>query len=205
MTACGVPRLALSAAALEVALGRRVPASSPALAELAAAGALVRRGDELLVDPALQAALVVWRDGAVRVDAVVRDGRGVLHVGASACGPVGVCLVSGLVGGSPVEPVHVVVPGVGGLVSEVVARVPWRDGRAPASVWVRVRGPRSAWFVLCRDTGSGWRRVLPAPPAFGAAVRQEPVDGVGLARVLGGALAEALEEDAVAREELSWR
>jgi hypothetical protein len=46
--------------------------------------------------------------------------------------------------------------------------------------------------------------VLPAPPAFGAAVRREPVDGEGLGRVLGGALAAALEEDAVAREESAW-
>jgi hypothetical protein len=46
--------------------------------------------------------------------------------------------------------------------------------------------------------------VLPAPPAFGAAVRHEPVDGEGLGRVLGGALAAALEEDAVAREESAW-
>jgi hypothetical protein len=210
----GTAQLALSAAAFTVVLGRRVPAAAPELSELAAAGALVRRGRELLVDPALQAALAVWQHGAVRMDVVIRDRRGALHLGASAQGQVGVCVVSGPVAGRLVEPVHVLVPGAAGLVVEVVARVPWHDQCAPAAVWARVRGRRTAWFVLCRDDGSGWQRVLPAPPAFGVAVRHEPVDGEGLARVLTVALAGALEEDAAAatdataaarQKEPAWR
>lgn len=147
-----VPRLRLSPPAFDLAVSRRPagtgddPDGRAALAELAAAGALVRRADgALLVDPALQAALTAWSRGAVTVEALSRKAAVVSHVRAAIDVPLAVCVARRWGPGGVPGPVEVTVPQVGRVVQEVVSRLVDHPLPGLGTGWLRVGSPSRTW------------------------------------------------------------
>jgi hypothetical protein len=208
------PRLRLSESALTVVLGEADPGRPclPALRELAAAGALVRRTDgALVVDPALSAAARAWRVAPVRLEVVVRRAGSVVRAAGALAPPLAVCVVrtSGD-GDGPVA--ELAVPGPAGLVGELLAHVPDVERAADHQVrevpvervppelhgggpglWLRVRAPGWVGLDHAVHVGTGWLRIVPAGTRREPLLRLEPVARTAFTRALCGGIARALD------------
>lgn len=129
LLAPAVPRARLSRAAFAAVTG-------------AQAGAEV-------VDPALAAAVEAWETAAVGLHAALVDGPLVVRVDAAVAPPVAVCVASATRNGAPLDAVELSLPGVPGLVAEVLGQLDDGAERPHAQLWLRVRGPLGCWVARC--------------------------------------------------------